>query len=165
MGLFNIAGERVLLTYCGPPGPVECRGAEDDGGYPRRCLLFRLEVLDMDDAVDILLGARCRCRGRCMLPRPDKSSKTPPPTFPISVSVRSMEETPRPTEAGKSELGARCAVLPDVRLRLERLEALDVRPPPFGSRSESITMMLPTRALLMREQTKGARVVGVALLR
>lgn len=137
---FGIGGVRTFATYCGPCGPVECRGADDDEGYPRKCLLAPLEVLDMDEAVDIRLGARCRCRVRCMLPTPDKSSRTTPPTLPISVSVRSIEETPRPTRAGKSELGGRCAVLPDVRLRADTLEALDVRPPPLGSRSESIVL-------------------------
>jgi hypothetical protein len=91
----------------------------------------------MEEAVDILLGARERI-GRCVLWMPDRSSNWGPmPTLPISVPVRSMDETARSRGGGISELAARDAGLPDMRLKADALEARDMRPPPLASCSES----------------------------
>jgi hypothetical protein len=97
------------------------------------------EVLDVEEAVDILLDSRCRCVCRWVLPKPDEPSMRTLPTLPISVSVQSMEEMPRPTGAEEPDLNTLSGVLPDVRLISGVLEALDVPPlvpplpPPFRS--------------------------------
>jgi hypothetical protein len=93
---FIAVGESVSVAYRDPWYCIGWRGAEEEDGWERKCcLLARLEVLDMEEAPDILLVARERI-GRCPLPKLDRSSNWGPmPTLPISVPVRSMDETPR----------------------------------------------------------------------
>jgi hypothetical protein len=57
----DIAGEIAFIPYCGPFGTVGYRGTEDDEGCRRECLLAPLELLDMEEAVDILLEVQGRC--------------------------------------------------------------------------------------------------------
>ena len=49
-GRSMMVGERVSATYCGPDGSrIEVRrGAEEDEGHCRWCLLARLDVPDID---------------------------------------------------------------------------------------------------------------------
>jgi hypothetical protein len=65
--------------------------------------------------------------------------------------------------ARRSELGVASRALPDARLRADMLEARDVRPPPLGSRSESI-MLPPTRGELKKELPKAMRVKRAEML-
>jgi hypothetical protein len=90
-----MVGERVSATYCGPEGSrIEVRrGAEEDEGHCRWCLLAQLEVPDIDDAVESLLLAPRRCGALGTLPMPE-TSPVRPTTLPISVEVRSMDMTP-----------------------------------------------------------------------
>jgi hypothetical protein len=94
-GRSMMVGERVSATYCGPEGSrIEVRrGAEEDEGHCRWCLLAQLEVPDIDDAVESLLLAPRRCGALGTLPMPE-TSPVRPTTLPISVEVRSMDMTP-----------------------------------------------------------------------
>jgi hypothetical protein len=147
-GMFITVGERVSAMYCGMfcSRPMEYRGAEDDEGYRGWCLLVRPEWLDTDEVVDILLDAPRRCALPGMLLTPDMRFVRPW-RLPISVEVRSIDVTPGPADEKRSDLGAPWGFLPDVRLIADILEARDVRPPPFGSRSDSIMLIPPTRVL------------------
>ena len=144
-GTFIIVGESVSWTYCGTCCPLECRGVDEDEGCLRLCLWVRLELLDMAEAVESLLDARGRCGWRCRAPMLDTSSRPPPMlnSLPVRSMLESKELLPVPVPR-RSEPGVASRTLPDARLRPDMLEALDVRPPPFGSRSWSI-MLPPTR--------------------
>jgi hypothetical protein len=133
-----IVGERVSATYCGPDGSriEERRGAEEEEGYCRWCLLARLEVPDIEDVVDSLLLAPRRCGARGTLPRPERSPVRPT-TLPISVDVRSMDMTPG-ADARRSCLSLPACCLYVARDTADRLDALLVRPLALGSRSVSI---------------------------
>lgn len=90
-----MVGERVSATYCGPDGSrIEVRrGAEEDEGHCRWCLLARLDVPDIDEVVESLLLASRRRGARGTLAMPEMSPIRPT-TLPISVEVRSMDMTP-----------------------------------------------------------------------
>lgn len=133
-------GESVSATYCGPDGSrIEERlGADEDEGHCRWCLLARLELPDMDEAVESLLLAPRRCGARGTLPMPERSPVRPT-TLPISVVVRSMDMTPG-ADARRSCLSAPPCGLYVARDMADRLDALLVRPLALGSRSESIVL-------------------------
>ena len=101
----------------------------------------------MEEAVDILLAARCFCRWRCELPMPSGSFNRP--MSPMSIVVRSIVEIPL-GNTGWSEPDAPLRGLPDARLRTDALEALDVRPPPLGSCSAS--GIVPSRGDVLEEK-------------
>lgn len=89
------AGERASVTYGGPGGSRvdDLRGADEDEGHCRWCLLAGLEVPDMDEAMESLLLAPRRCGARGTPPKPGPSPEAPM-MFPISVEVRNMDMTP-----------------------------------------------------------------------
>ena len=93
--MFIVVGESVSGTYCGTfeSRGTERRGAEEEEGYCRWCLLVPLELLESEEAVDNLLDAPRRCSARGLLPMPDMSPVMPA-RLPISVDVRSMDMTP-----------------------------------------------------------------------
>ena len=112
------------------------RGAEEDEGHCRWCLLVRLEVPDMEEAVESLLLAPRRCGARGTLPMPERSPVRPM-TLPISVEVRSMDMTPG-ADARRSCLSAPPWALWVARDIADMFDALLVRPLALGSRSASI---------------------------
>lgn len=138
-GIFIIVGESVSATYCGPESSrlEDRRAADEDEGYCRWCLLARLELFDNDEAVESRLDAPRRCGARGMLPMPDKSPVMPT-TLPISVDVRSIDITPGAADDRRSDVPGPCGYLPVARLVVEKLDARELRPLPFGSLFVSI---------------------------
>jgi hypothetical protein len=82
---------------------VRC-GAEEEEGHCRWCLLVRLELPDMEEAVESLLLAPRRCGARGPLPTPERFPVRPT-RLPISVEVRSMDMTPGADARGSCSLG------------------------------------------------------------
>jgi hypothetical protein len=130
-------GERVSATYWGPDASRdEGRIADDDEGHFRYCLFARLEVPDMEEAVDSLLLTLLRDGARGMVSPPGRSPVRPA-RLPISVVVRSIDMTPG-ADKGRSCLPVPLECLWVALDLADMLDALLVRPLAFGSRSVSI---------------------------